>query len=172
MDSSSPIIQFYANNAPDNRGRKLSEIWQQNYTWLEKTHDYIQWLFPLPEGSRFNPHAPILTTADIELFKSTEQLGLNLEKSFQLMLDFYGLKLEKAQMIIIPSAAFAERQKDWLHWGNHNHFRITRILKSLKLLGLGAYGVLFFNCLEKIFTIERGKITQLTFSYWKAAIES
>jgi len=167
MLSNSPIIEFYAGISPDRQGRKLEEIWQQDHQWLEKTHDYIQWLFPLRDKSRFNPHAPILTEIDIQTFKDHQDLKLRLEHSFKLMLAFYGLKL---QTTVILAESFSERKQQWLHWGNHNHMRITRILKSLQLLGLEPHAQLFFNCLEQIYSTEKGAITNLTFSYWRDAV--
>ncbi|MBD2136681.1 hypothetical protein H6F32_03540 [Anabaena sp. FACHB-1237] len=41
-----------------------------------------------------------------------------------------------------------------MHWGNHNHLRITRILKSLCLLGLKKYTQSLFKCLTEIYNLE------------------
>ena len=56
-----PLLAFYRHQAPDHRGRWLQEIWRMPPSWLEQHHDYIQWLFPLPELSPVNPQAPRLT---------------------------------------------------------------------------------------------------------------
>ena len=45
------IIGFYSGTEPDHRGRYLHEIQRWSDDQLEKVHDYIQWLFPLPEPS-------------------------------------------------------------------------------------------------------------------------
>ncbi len=169
-ESSSKILQFYLNIAPDPSGRMLSFIWQQDYVWLEKTHDYIQWLFPLQDRSRFNPNAPILTEVDIHHFKTSPEIKQNLQRSLDLMLVFYGLKRQPSAVVIaVDLNSFADRKKQWLHWGNHNHMRITRILKSLSLLGMEAYAKAFFDCLQQIYIMESGSITRLTFSYWQEA---
>jgi len=169
----SQILEFYLQIVPDNRGRTLSFIWQQDYQWLEQTHDYIQWLFPLPERSRFNPNAPLLIATDIDQFKANPQAQQNLIFSLSLMLRFYGLKIENSGSspvkITIDPASFPDRKQQWLHWGNHNHLRISRILRSLSLLGLEEYAQGFFQCLEQIYRIEKGSITRLTFSYWQEA---
>ena len=55
------ILDFYRSTGTDHRGRTLSQIPQKSDRWLEETHDYIQWLFPLYVRSKFNPHAPLLT---------------------------------------------------------------------------------------------------------------
>lgn len=57
------FLDFYLGTGTDHRGRTLWQIVQKSDAWIEETHDYIQWLFPLSEPSQFNPHAPILTEA-------------------------------------------------------------------------------------------------------------
>ena len=64
MTAGDPLLRFYRLEGPDARGRTLPEIWAWDAARLEGVHDYIQWLFPLPEPSAFNPHAPILTHGD------------------------------------------------------------------------------------------------------------
>ncbi len=173
MSTDSTILKFYLKIDPDVQGRTLDFIWQQDYVWLEKTHDYIQWLFPLPERSRFNPHAPILTETDIQSFKASQNLKQNLLCSLKVMLGFYGLRFQEPSLIISTNIeSFTERKQAWLHWGNHNHMRITRILKSLKFLGLGEYANSLFDCLEQIYIKEKENVTKLTFSHWKDAVEN
>jgi len=174
MNLDSPVVQFYLGNLPDARCRMLEQIWQQDHEWLEKTHDYIQWLFPLSERSRFNPHAPILTEEDILVFRNSEDLRSHLTKSLKLMLDFYGLSClegKRGNIEITLSPSFSQRKQIWVHWGNHNYMRITRILKCLWLLGLENYALAFWQCLQQISTIEKGEITKLTLSYWQEALQ-
>ena len=169
----SQLIKFYAGKATDHRGRLLTEIWQQDYKWLEKTHDYIQWLFPLTEKSRFNFDAPILTDEDIQVFRKQISLKKNLYKSLKLMLSFYGLSChssENGDVDIRIHQLFSERKQNWVWFSNHNHLRITRILKSLCLLGLEKYAQALFKCLEEIYHLENGKISSESFSYWQNAI--
>ncbi len=52
------VLAFYRGEAADARGRWWRDILAKSDEWLEATHDYIQWLFPLPERSAFNPDAP------------------------------------------------------------------------------------------------------------------
>jgi hypothetical protein len=81
MNVDSIIVQFYLGKTSDNRERTIEQIWQWDYDVLERTHDYIPWLFPLPEVSRFHPHAPILTSADIDRFKNSFGLKTRLTVS-------------------------------------------------------------------------------------------
>jgi len=57
----SRIIGFYNCTESDHRGRYRREIQEWPDDQLESVHDYIQWLFPLPEPSGFNVAAPVLT---------------------------------------------------------------------------------------------------------------
>ena len=56
----SPVVAFYRGEMPDSQGRRLADIQAWDDERLEIVHDYIQWLFPLPERSAFNPKAPLL----------------------------------------------------------------------------------------------------------------
>jgi Opioid growth factor receptor (OGFr) conserved region len=138
---SSKIVDFYLGAAPDSEGRTIEQIWAWDYSELEYVHNYIQWLFPLTEASNFNYEAPILIELDIKQFWSSETLKKQLLTSFKIILGFYGLQcVENNNSVSIGLAeTFEIRKQEWLQWVDHNHLRITRILKSLKLLGLEQY---------------------------------
>lgn len=36
------LLAFYRGEGPDDRGRMLTDILQQDDAWLERTHDYVQ----------------------------------------------------------------------------------------------------------------------------------
>jgi hypothetical protein len=57
----------------------------------------------------------------------------------------------------------------WLHAGNHNFLRISRILRSLTLLGCSLYAVAFLECLEGIYAENRETIGNTTIGYWRRA---
>jgi hypothetical protein len=173
-DQNNWIVSFYAGHAVDDRGRWLRQIWLWPDEKLERVHDYIQWLFPLTEPSGFNPEAPILDEETICEFRADPALRANLRVSFERMLVFYGLELiEDSPPRVVPSKSFRERSSNWLTPSNHNHLRITRILKSLQLLGLEEEAAALFRCLEGLYGKEsvtpRPRISEETFSYWRSA---
>ncbi|MFQ4137722.1 opioid growth factor receptor-related protein [Nodosilinea sp. PGN35] len=45
------IVPFYLGIQADVQGRMIQEIWSWNFEELECVHDFVQWLFPLPEKS-------------------------------------------------------------------------------------------------------------------------
>ena len=74
MTADARIVGFYSGTAPDHRGRYLHEIQRWSDDQLEKVHDYIQWLFPLPEPSGFNLAAPVLSRESIQDFRARPDL--------------------------------------------------------------------------------------------------
>lgn len=170
--TNSVLVDFYLGQRPDTEGRKIESLWAWDNVRLEEGHDYIQWLFPLVETSRFNPNAPVLTEADRQIFNASDDLKTRVLVSFKRMLQFYGLQYseDNTAVSITTADTFSERRDDWLNWGDHNHLRITRILTSLRLLGLDAYAQAFFQCLTQIYKAEPNEIAPRSYAFWKDAV--
>ena len=166
-----PLLRFYGLESGDARGRSLTEIWGWDDERLEQVHDYIQWLFPLREPSAFNPGAPVLTRAAIDEFLTNPVLRDRLRRSFERMLRFYGLRAAGAAgtLRVEPSASFASRSAGWLRPGDHNHLRLTRILTSLRLLGLEEESRALAGCLRALAAAHPGAVSQVTLEYWRQA---
>ena len=169
------IIRFYSGTEPDHRGRYVQEIqaWPDNQ--LETAHDYIQWLFPLPEKSGFNVAAPVLTRESIQEFRTQPDLQQKLRGSFLRMMTLYGFETRFGKQITVTRAPnFAAKATGWLSPGNHNHLRITRILRCLTGLGLEAEAKAFFGCLSEIYEDEQNKtlpaLSDETMLYWRKAV--
>ncbi len=154
----SKLTEFYAETGVDDEGRKISEIWMQNDAYFEFCHDYIQWLFPLREPSNFNPDAPLLTDEDIKIFKANPGIRHNLRNSFIRFLEFLGIQ------------NYNTYNKLMFEFPNHNWLRITRVLKSLRLLGLESEAAAFYEFLKKVHEVD-GLVTDNSFSYWKEAVD-
>ena len=166
------IVAFYRHHAPDDSGRMLRAIWTWDHDRLEAVHDYIQWLFPLREPSLFNDRAPLLTDDTVAAFTGEAALRDALKHSLAMMLDFYGLDLQErpdGRVRIVESASFARRSDNWVVPYNHNHLRLTRILASVRSLGLPGYSATLFECLEKIYEARPDAISAVTFGYWQRA---
>ena len=110
------IVGFLEGKTPDHRGRILAVVLQQTDHQAETTHDYIQCLFPLDEPSRSVMGTPVLNELDIEDIRHSELAQQNLVKS------------------AIWFLGFLERNDHWITKYDHNHLRITRVIKSLRLL--------------------------------------
>ena len=110
------ILHFLEGVIPDGRGRTLSIIMAFDDQAIESTHDFIQWIFPLDEPSRSHPGAPVLDLFEIEEIKSSDVALENLMQSA----DWY--------------FGFLQRHDHWIRQYDHNHLRISRAIKSLRLL--------------------------------------
>ena len=110
------IVGFLEGKIPDRRGRILAMLLQQTDHQAETNHDYIQWLFPLDEPSRSVNGAPVLTELDIDEIRQSSLAQANLGESARWFL------------------GFLQRNNHWITKYNHNHLRITRVIRSLRLL--------------------------------------
>jgi len=171
-DPNSPIIEFFSGGGADAQGRTLDEICQWSHPQLEAVHDYIQWLFPLPEPSAFNHAAPLLTDTDIAKFRASPALRERLLTALTIMLGFYGFSIDRHgdPLIIRPGKDFPTRATIWLTPGNHNFLRISRILRCLSLLGLQDVALAWLSALEVLHGQHKGVIGSATLGYWQQAV--
>jgi hypothetical protein len=165
----SRLVDFYRGQTTDTEGRHLTDLWAWSDHDLEAVHDFIQWLFPLPEPSQFNPDVPLLTVEDIAAFRNDPLLRANLQKSFERILTFLGLSRAEDGKVV-EGANFAARAPDVWSTPNHNWLRITRILRSLTLLGLEAQAQALYERLEAFYRSREFPIAADTFRYWTGAV--
>jgi hypothetical protein len=168
------LPDFYSGRSPDCHGRYVHDLQSQSFDDLESVHDYIQWMFPLSEPSAYNENAPLLSPSDIATFRRDERLRCALLQSFAVMLKFYGIDLTERDGFVRMTSAptFPSRSKIWLHPGNHNFLRITRILRSLCLLGCRNHATALFEWLRTLYAKFAPVIGEETFEYWSRAISS
>ncbi|CAE7030303.1 hypothetical protein CFE70_004113 [Pyrenophora teres f. teres 0-1] len=252
------IVRFYDPNigARDSLGRTQTEILQWSDAKLESSHNYIQMLFPLPEGSPYNNEAPVIDLNVMQAFRSRVELRQQLRLSFERMLTFYGFRVSEMSEVeikqtlhefdakvhkltaiisadplheiasevarqktvdtgfrtaatreeaeqpktdtytdapidadssskdaeqdvassdlppyhIIRSPDWSKHFKNWAVSFDHNHLRITRILRSLRVLGLQTEYNAFFAALERVFNDPDIHISDRSMGYWKLAV--
>jgi hypothetical protein len=168
------LLAFYEGTGADHRGRRIGDILQFSLAELEEVHDYIQWLFPLNEPSAVMPKAPLVDAECIRAFTDDAKLTDTMRLSFETMLAFYGLKLDQtaAELVISKSADFVPRAENWLRLGDHNFLRLTRIMRSMSLLGQRPLALALLACLERIYD-EGGSavISASTLGYWRRAVD-
>lgn len=112
----SALTDFLSGEGVDAAGRSLADVLAFDDAALESRHDFIQWLFPLPDGSAAVPGSPVLTDQDAAAIRSDPRALANLTAAAERLQDFYA------------------QTHGWRATFDHNHLRITRIIRSLRLL--------------------------------------
>jgi hypothetical protein len=154
------IFDFLILNGKDNQGRRYVDYFAFSDNELEINHDYIQWMFPLHEASKFNAECPVLSPETTK--KVTEYLNLNLrlETAVGRMSCFYG----------IGNHFNLDIQKNHFHNGNHNLLRITRIIRSLRLLEREDLAKQFYDDVMVGTMLAQPEISAITRQYWIKAL--
>lgn len=173
------LIRFFdpSTASADPLGRTLASILAFTNAELEYHHDYVQILFPLPEGSPINPMAPVITKEVYVTFHERLELRLSLINALRRMLAFYGFEIQEAEeegdrgddVKVVKASNFEKQARNWMRRFNHNHLRITRIIRSLRVLGLEDYAQAFYDALQadEITRVVSGS-SQM---YWRRAME-
>lgn len=165
------LIPFYMGASQNTSGVTLKQILNWNQSLLESQHDYIQWLFPIDEVSRYNLDSPTLTPEFIQMFKHNPTLRANVYRAFTVMLAFYGLRLNHVSegvKTIVKARSYENRKQQWVTVRNHNLLRLSRILRCLYLLGLTSYHTALLDALQKIYSENPQIIGDVTLGYWVA----
>lgn len=179
MNDTLAILSFYEGTGPDQSGRMLDDVLAFDFGRREAEHDYIQWLFPIPETSGANPFAPVLTEAATAEFRGRPELRERLRRSFLFMLQFFGLELNEGDAVpgrgeasvklaVREGPEFGRRAGVWLYPGSHNFLRISRILRCLRLLGLEPEAAAFLAYLEDLQRRHPELVPARTLQYWLA----
>ena len=142
------IVGFLEGKTPDQRGRMLSMLWNQTDDEAETIHDYIQWMFPLDEPSQAVNGAPVLNDLDIDEIRENQLAVDNLEKSARWFL------------------GFLERNDHWLTNYDHNHLRITRAIKSLRLLTSDTVADAFRDKVTELAGDNLSLVNQKALDFW------
>ena len=151
MTATHSIVSFLSGDGRDHRGRSVEDVLGFDDSELERHHDYIQWLFPLPEASRFNLDAPVLTPEALAQLAASPAAKDNLRRARDRMLAFY-------------------RDNDhWLTEFDHNHLRITRIIRCLALILGRGEAQAFHDAILALVEAAGGPVNDQSLAYWRDA---
>lgn len=151
MTDCSAIVAFLEGEGPDGWGRNVLDVIAFGDVRLETTHDYIQWLFPLAEPSEAMPGSPVLTPDDVATIRESDMAQCALAAGVDRM------------------SAFYLATHDWLMPNDHNHRRITRIIRSLRLLVDDAAAESFRAMILGKVEATRAPISARSLGYWMTA---
>ena len=146
-----PVVMFLEGDGTDARGRTVFDVLAMDDVAMERTHDFIQWLFPLPEPSAAVPDSPVLAPGDIQAIRVSELAPIALTGATDRM------------------AAFYQTTNDWLMPNDHNHRRITRIIRSLRLLQGDEAADAFRDVILERVEATRAPISARSRGYWATA---
>lgn len=171
------LVNFYDLQGNDNKGRRLEHILAWNDDDLEWCHDYIQTLFPLPEGSMF-ADAPVIDEETYLYWREHEELKRNLRRAFERMLNFYGFDVDweetqggvRTVQISEKEGAMRTQLPRWVKRMDHNHLRISRIIRSLRVLGLEKEARAFHDALHAVCQ-KYGRVGNNSQEFWRRALE-
>jgi len=142
---------------------------------LETRHDCIQFMFPSTDVSQYNSVAPVVTNEVIECFKGNKNLRDELLLNLHRILEFWDFAITEENDVIkfLLKPEFMGKPSSEVIFRNtskfHNFLRLTRVIKSLHILGLEHYALAL-----KKFAIETLKDTikvpLTTVKFWKDSI--
>lgn len=170
------IVQFFDPEvrAKDPSGRDLDDILTYSDNQISRKHDFIQYIFPLPEQSMVTPWAPLIIKEAYEAFRDREELRSELLQGFLRMLEFYGFTLstsesEGAEKQIVKGQNFNEQSKySWRRSMDHNHLRLTRIIRCLRVLSCEKEAQMLYHALLEYDTSDVVRSSTKMF-WWRAA---
>lgn len=93
------------------------------------------------------------------------------------MLHFYGFESSRSQQVgnpnveIVPGENFRQASKNWVKRFNHNHLRITRIIRSLRVLGLEEHAAGVHRALRSVYDGGKSGIGGKSMMFWTRAAE-
>lgn len=145
----------------DDKNRTINDILGFNNIKLEITHDYIQRVFPTMDKSKYSD-VDIIKEPDLFNLWNDENALDNVRLMYKRMLKLWKLDGDK----YLNPKIF----RYWVTKNNHNYLRITRVLKSLKLLDLIPEYNDFSIRIGKFMKLNENKINEETLMYWREAI--
>ena len=117
---------------------------QEGGIFFEKSHTFIQWLFPNTEFSPYNPDADLINDHTVRIWDISSDAQKNLKQILKIILKYWGFgdKLSKHNTNIVGNIFDVKN--------NHNWKRISRLLIFLREMGMGTLSKELHNHLIKI----------------------
>lgn len=147
------ILAFLERRGLDYQHRSLKDVWSFSDNQIEHTHDFIQWVFPTTEPSQNVNGSPVLSAEELELVFYSDMARASVLDSSEWFLNFL------------------TRNKRWTCGRDHNHQRITRMLRSLKLIGENTTAENHYAAVLSILEgIEQYRSVEEALTFWRREI--
>ena len=149
------LTNFLSGSGTDHSGRTYQDIFDQDDEWLEYTHDWVQWCFPLFEKSQSVKSAPTLESSnEVEVIRTCSSCQENM------------------RLGLIRYAEFLRDNDYWLRYHDHNHLRITRLIKSARMLMSEEQATEFLNyVMGQVEARANDLVSTISQQYWKQALD-
>ena len=149
------LTNFLSGSGTDHAHRSYQDVLDQDDQWLEYTHDWIQWCFPLFEPSQAVMNAPVLESSnEVEVIRTCSSCQENM------------------RLGLIRYAEFLRDNDNWLRYHDHNHLRITRVIKSVRMLMSEEQAREFYSyVINNVENRTGDKLSSVSSRYWKLALE-
>ena len=146
----SDILNFYRGKGYDDGGRTFHEVLQADDTFWDECHNFVQHCFPLPEPSKMQPQSPVATQDDFNAIAENPVLKMRVMAALGRYIQFL------------------DRTTQWRQARDHNHLRITRVIRCLCFCGLNDAAFEFCEYAKH----EVGKLVgKETIWYWEEALK-
>lgn len=160
----------FFNGERNTDGRTIDEILAGSDEELEWHHDIIQWCFPLHEPSGVNPDAPVVTVEEQKVLAAHPGVKKKMREVLERWLSFYGFELKGGE--VVRGEDFGEKSRRWNRHLDHNHLRITRIIRSLRLFGLEEEARAVHGAFAEFARSGESQINRTTQAYWDVALNA
>jgi len=150
------LIDFLSGAGKDASGRSFDTYINHSDQWWERCHDHIQWAFPLPMPSIAQPQSPVASLDFYDTVRKSEDAVLrwNMAVMAGRFMNFLQATME---------------HNTWMRELDHNHLRISRAIRCLRLCGLEDVAqVLYDFC---VFWGD-GVVAKGALTHWKMAVEA
>lgn len=147
------ILAFLECRGTDYKLRRIEEVWAFDDWQIENTHDFIQWMFPLPLENTAQLSRPILSPVGAKKIAESSLALDSLTKSRSWYLNFL------------------KKSSGWLQKYDHNHLRITRMLKSTALINGPAVAQENYTLVKNIAGKNFHSIGKVAVAFWENALK-
>ncbi|ELP88939.1 hypothetical protein EIN_489980 [Entamoeba invadens IP1] len=147
---------------------------EKRYVFMEIRHDYIQWLFPTFGQSMFNSSSFSLSPYEVIEMRKDAAVAVRFVRFYKMFLDFLGgelVDLEKGEIRVNTNKKMRLERFDNFNTNEHNFFRVTRIINSLRAFGFERYIPQFMKFFEDNMASFKHCLTSFH-KFWKKAAQN
>ena len=169
------VIDFFCYEGTDPYGRTFQDMVDMTDGQLEASHDVIQWLFPLHEPSNFNSECPLVDEESAKVLRANPEAQKRIAEATLRFARFLGFDWQLGGLDGSPGKfAFdplaKKNQQNWRTQHNHNHLRITRVIRSLRLFGREEEAKQFHEAVLQA-ALNAGCVSSNTTRHWRMALD-